>query len=199
MSVASHNIVFCSQALLVVGLLSSALPGEGGKGCFQPLERSCKGCRHRCVGRDGNVRIELTGSLPDNRCAPMIFATVMPCDFEVLGEAPAMSDVFGSKPLKVDVGDGQDLNIQGWDHRTHSHLVLDNVNGSDFIMRWRHVLMGPPAAVQPVVCSMREDATWTRKRWLDANCKVLWVSDKCYIEQKRIKCLRFGGLRPIQR
>ena len=112
----------------------------------------------------------------------------------------AMSDVFGSKPLKVDVGDGQDLNIQGWDHRTHSHLVLDNVNGSDFIMRWRHVLMGPPEAVQlgqsqtgmytysvflgrkPVVCSMDEDATWTSKRWLDANCKVLWVSDKCYIE-----------------
>jgi len=108
--------------------------------------------------------------------------TVMPCDFEALEEAPAMPDVFGSKPLKVDVGDGQDLNIQGWDHRTHSHLVLDNVNGSDFIMRWRHVLMGPLAAVQPVVRSMREDATWTRKCWLDANCKVLWASDKCYIE-----------------
>ena len=60
-------------------------------------------------------------------------------------------------------------------------------------MGWRRVLVGPPEAVQPVVCSMDEDATWARKRWLDANCKVLWVSDKRYIEQKKIRCLRFGA------
>ena len=111
----------------------------------------------------------------------------------------AMSDVFGPKPLKVDVGDGQDLNIQAWDHRTHSHLVLDNVNSSEFIMRWRHVLMGPPEPVQlgqsstgmyaynvflgrkPVVCSMDEDATWETKKWLDANCEIVWVGDKCFV------------------
>ncbi|CAJ1458955.1 unnamed protein product [Effrenium voratum] len=111
----------------------------------------------------------------------------------------AMSDVFGPKPLKVDVGDGQDLNIQAWDHRTHSHLVLDNVNSSEFIMRWRHVLMGPPEPVQlgqsstgmyaynvflgrkPVICSMDEDATWETKKWLDANCEIVWVGDKCFV------------------
>ena len=60
----------------------------------------------------------------------------------------ALSSVFGPNPLKVDVGDGEDLNIQSWDHRVHSHLVLGNVNSSDFIMRWRHVLMGPPEPVQ---------------------------------------------------
>lgn len=60
----------------------------------------------------------------------------------------ALSDIFGSNPLKVDVGDSEDLNIQAWDHRVHSHLVLDNVNSSAYIMRWRHVLMGPPEAVQ---------------------------------------------------
>lgn len=60
----------------------------------------------------------------------------------------ALSDIFGSNPLKVDVGDSEDLNIQAWDHRVHSHLVLDNVNCSAYIMRWRHVLMGPPEAVQ---------------------------------------------------
>ena len=49
----------------------------------------------------------------------------------------ALSDIFGTKPLTVDVGDGQDLNLQSWDHRVHSHLVLDNVNASDVIMRWR--------------------------------------------------------------
>ena len=90
----------------------------------------------------------------------------------------ALSDVFGLKPLKVDVGDGDALNIQSWDHRTHSHLVLDNVNGSDFIMRWRHVLMGPP---EPVICSMDEDAVWDNKKWLDANCVVIWVGEKCYV------------------
>ena len=112
----------------------------------------------------------------------------------------ALSEVFGLKPLKVDVGDGDDLNIQAWDHRMHSHLVLDNVNSSNFIMRWRHVLMGPPEPVQlgqsstgmyaynvflgrkPVICSMDEDAMWERKKWLDANCLVIWVDEKCYIE-----------------
>ena len=112
----------------------------------------------------------------------------------------ALSDVFGSNPLKVDVGDGDELNIQTWDHRIHSHLVLDNVNSSDFIMRWRHILMGPPEAVQlgqsatgmytyevflgrkPVICSMDEDATWQPKKWLEANCRVLWVDDKCYVD-----------------
>ena len=112
----------------------------------------------------------------------------------------ALSEVFGLKPLKVDVGDGDDLNIQAWDHRIHSHLVLDNVNSSNFIMRWRHVLMGPPEPVQlgqsstgmyaynvflgrkPVICSMDEDAMWERKKWLDANCLVIWVDEKCYIE-----------------
>ena len=82
----------------------------------------------------------------------------------------------------------------------HSHLVLDNVNSSNFIMRWRHVLMGPPEPVQlgqsstgmyaynvflgrkPVICSMDEDAMWERKKWLDANCLVIWVDEKCYIE-----------------
>ena len=105
----------------------------------------------------------------------------------------ALSDVFGPKPLKVDVGDGEDLNIQTWDHRLHSHLVLDNANSSEFIMRWRHVLMGPPEPVQlgqsntgmyaydvflgrkPVICSMDEDAIWVSKKWLDANCRVIWV------------------------
>lgn len=111
----------------------------------------------------------------------------------------ALSEVFGLKPLKVDVGDGNDLNIQAWDRRVHSHLVLDNVNSSDFIMRWRHVLMGPPEPVQlgqsstgvytyrvflgrkPVICSMDEDAVWQSKRWLEANCVVIWVADKCYV------------------
>ena len=60
----------------------------------------------------------------------------------------ALSDVFRSNPLKVHVGDGDDLNIQTWDRRVHSHLVLDNANSSDFILRWRYVLMGPPEAVQ---------------------------------------------------
>ena len=84
--------------------------------------------------------------------------------------------------LKVDVSDGDELNIQTWDHRIHSHLVLNNVNSSDFIMRWRHILMGPLEAVQlgqsatgmytyevflgrkPVICSMDEDATWQPKK-----------------------------------
>lgn len=55
----------------------------------------------------------------------------------------ALSDIFGSNPLKVDVGDSEDLKMQAWDHRVHSHLVLDNVNSSAYIMRWRHVLMSP--------------------------------------------------------
>lgn len=112
----------------------------------------------------------------------------------------ALSDIFGSNPLKVDVGDSEDLNIQAWDHRVHSHLVLDNVNSSAYIMRRRHVLMGPPEAVQlgqsgtgvyvydvflgrkPVICSMDEDAVWEVKKWLEANCEVVWVGAKCYQE-----------------
>ena len=96
--------------------------------------------------------------------------------------------------------DSEDLNIQAWDHRVHSHLVLDNVNSSAYIMRWRHVLMGPPEAVQlgqsgtgmyvydvflgrkPVICSMDEDAVWEVKKWLEANCEVVWVGAKCYEE-----------------
>lgn len=60
--------------------------------------------------------------------------------------------------------------------------------------------MGPPEPVQlgqsntgmyaydvflgrkPVICSMGEDATWCSKRWLEANCRVIWVDAKCYVE-----------------
>ena len=109
----------------------------------------------------------------------------------------ALSDIFGSNPLKVDVGDSEDLNIQAWDHRVHSHLVLDNVNSSAYIMRWRHVLMGPPEAVQlgqsgtgmyvydvflgrkPVICSMDEDAVWEEKKWkkVEVECTGLGGHD----------------------
>ena len=56
----------------------------------------------------------------------------------------ALSDVFEPTPFKVDRGDSRDLNIQSRGHRVHSHLVLDNVNSSNFIIRWRRVLMVPP-------------------------------------------------------
>ena len=69
MIVASDNIVFCSQALLVVGLLSSTFPVEGGKVVFSRLKEAAK-----AVGIDV---------------------------WEEMGMY-AMSDVFGSKPLKVD-------------------------------------------------------------------------------------------------
>ena len=78
----------------------------------------------------------------------------------------ALSDVFGQKPLKVDVGDGQDLNIQSWDHRIHSHLVLDNVNSSEYIMHWRHVLMEPP---EPVTLGQSSTGMYTYEVFLGSH------------------------------
>ena len=34
---------------------------------------------------------------------------------------------------------------------------------------------------KPVICSMDEDATWETKKWLDANCEIVWVGDKCFV------------------
>ncbi|CAE8602799.1 unnamed protein product [Polarella glacialis] len=111
----------------------------------------------------------------------------------------AMNDVFGNQPYKVDVGESLDLNIDDVDHRVHSHLVLDNVNSSAFIMQWRHCLMSPSEPVQlgqsatgcykysvflgrkPIIVSMDEDSTWEPRKWLDANCKIVAVPPKCYV------------------
>lgn len=111
----------------------------------------------------------------------------------------AMSDLFGGNPYKVDVGDTDALNIDDWDHRKHTHLVLDNVNSSSYIMKHRHVLMGPPEKValgqsdtgmykynvflgrKPIIASFDEDAEWIDKKWLTANCKVVWVGEKCFV------------------
>ena len=66
--------------------------------------------------------------------------------------------------------------MKDFDHRTHSHLVLDNVNDSEFIMNFRQILMGQPNPVslgqsatgmyeykvlrarKPVIVTMDEDA-----------------------------------------
>ena len=110
----------------------------------------------------------------------------------------AMSDVFGASPYKVDVGDTGALNNENWYHRQHSHLVLDNVNSSEYIMKYRNVLMGPPEPCalgqsdtgmykytvflgrKPVIVSMDEDAEWVPRKWLNANVKIIWVGDRCY-------------------
>ena len=36
------------------------------------------------------------------------------------------------------------LNIDDWDHRVHTHLLLDNMGTSEYSMKFRNVLMGPP-------------------------------------------------------
>ena len=28
-----------------------------------------------------------------------------------------------------------------------------------------------------IICSMDEDATWKRKKWLETNCRILWVGE----------------------
>ena len=50
---------WCTDACRLCSLWDccpAPFPVQRAEGCFQPLERSCKGCRHRCVGRDGNVK-----------------------------------------------------------------------------------------------------------------------------------------------
>lgn len=91
----------------------------------------------------------------------------------------ALSDIFGTKPLTVDVGDGQDLNLQSWDHRVHSHLVLDNVNASDVIMRRRlqnvpnNFAIGlKPFLSSQTASSSMEQITGFRPK----------VDEKCYVE-----------------
>ena len=87
-----------------------------------------------------------------------------------------MSEVVGPNPLKVGCGKADTFNLKDFDHQTHSHLVFENVNESEFIMNFQQILMGQPNPVglgqsgtriyeykvllarKPVIVTMDEDA-----------------------------------------